>query len=342
MQINSTNRGDYVLFFSTWYNIHMTRKKPTLLSFLAVFILFIGIFVSLSSSVFAQTPTSSLQKNQLTSDDEVDLLDGKEATTSGTLEEIPTPTPTPRPDFTEGSEEVIGPLEELLEKQDLGTNVPTNFLKFAIRDAVGAGVPPNTIVLLLMLPAVAALIAGARHIIGLRGFGIFLPAALSVVFVAIGPVTGIFLFLVIVVASTIARILLRKSKIKLQYLPRMSLILWFVVLAVLGVIFAAPYIGRADLMDVSIFAVLILVLLAEDFSKVQLGKSAKTAINITIETLILSLVAFVFLTLTSVQNFALLHPEVFLTSVAIFDIIVGKFIGLRFIEFWRFRKIITG
>jgi len=44
------------------------------------------------------------------------------------------------------------------------------------------------------LPAATALIAASRHLIGLRGFGIFLPAALSVSFVAIGPLLGIVVF----------------------------------------------------------------------------------------------------------------------------------------------------
>ncbi len=252
------------------------------------------------------------------------------------------PSPTPRPDLTQITEETVGPLEKLLAEQRLGPVWPTNPIKYAIRGAVEAGVPPNTIVLLLLLPVIAAIIAAARHIIGIRGFGIFLPAALSVVFVATGPVVGIILFLIIVAVSTITRLILRKLKIKLQYLPRMALLLLFVVMGVLAVLFATPVIKQPDLTNVSIFPVLVLVLLAEDFSKVQIGKSAKTAINLTTETLILSLASYVFLTLKPLQEFALLRPEILLFSVAIFDFFLGKYVGLRFIEFWRFRKLISG
>lgn len=253
----------------------------------------------------------------------------------------PQPTPEPRPDLTQKSDEIIGPLEKLLKDQELGKLQIGNFAKYAIRNAISAGVPANTIVLLLLLPVVAAIIAAARHLIGLRGFGIFLPAALSVVFVATGPVVGIGLFLIIVVVSTLVRILMRKVKFKLQYLPRMALMLWFVTLSVLGVLFAAPVLRISGITNVSIFPVLILSLLAEDFTKVQLGKSAKTAINLTTETLILALISFVFLTLEPLQQFALLNPEILLLSVAVFDFIVGKYVGLRFMEYWRFRKLIN-
>ncbi|MCB1118279.1 MAG: hypothetical protein KDK50_06850, partial [Chlamydiia bacterium] len=218
---------------------------------------------------------------------------------------------------------------------------PTNFMQYAIRNAVSAGVPANTIVLLLLLPLIATIIALARHLVGLRGFGIFLPAALSVVFLAIGPVVGIALFLIIVAVSTITRLFIRKFKIKLQYLPRMAMILWVVVLAVLGVLFTAPIIQSPGIVNVSIFPVLILVLLSEDFTKVQLGKSINTAINLTTETLILSLVSYIFLTLQPIQSFALLNPEMLLLGVFIANLLIGKYVGLRFLEYWRFRKLIN-
>lgn len=252
-----------------------------------------------------------------------------------------TPVPTPRIDITQSTEQALGPLEELLQAQNLDSIWPVNHLKYAIRAAVDSGVPANTIVLLLLLPLVAAVIAAARHLIGLRGFGIFLPAALSVVFVATGPFVGIGLFLVIVFVSTLARIAMRRAKIKLQYLPRMALILWFVILGVLSVLFLAPLLNFQDIASVSIFPVLILALLAEDFSRVQLGKNAKTAINITTETLILALISYLFLTFEPLQRFALLNPEMVLLTVALFDYFVGKYVGLRFVEYLRFRQLIT-
>lgn len=244
-------------------------------------------------------------------------------------------------DLTEPTEEEISELRSVLEAQDPGS-VYTNPLKHAIRSSVESGVPVNTIVLLLLLPLVAALIAAARHIIGLRGFGIFLPAALSVVFVATGPIVGLGLFFIIVLLSTAARMFLRKTKVKLQYLPRMALILWLVVLGVLGALFTAPLLKRPALAGVSIFPVLFLVLLAEDFTRAQLGKSVRTAISLTSETLILSLASFGVLTFKPVQIYALLHPEQLLLLVAVFDFLAGKYMGLRFLEFWRFRRLISG
>ena len=262
---------------------------------------------------------------------------------------VPSPTPTatleptpiaPPVDITQKSMESLGPLERLLESQELGSVWPFNPVKYAIRGAIDAGVPANTLVLLLLLPIVTFVIAFSRNVVGIRGFGIFLPAALSVVFVATGPVVGIGLFLVIVAVSTHVRMVLRKLKVKLQYLPRMSFIFWAVVFAVLGVLFLAPVLNFPSLANVSIFAVLVLILLAEEFSRVQLGKSAKTAANLTFETLILSLISYLFLTLHPLREYVLLRPEISLISVAIADLVLGKYTGLRVMEFYRFRKLI--
>lgn len=303
------------------------KKLIFLLAFAWAFFAFVPSIYA-QRKIITATPTPTLQITEAT---ESALV----------VTESLTPEPI-RTDLTQKTDESTEPLKKILDGQELGSVFPFNPIKYAIRNAVNAGVPANTIVLLLLLPLVAAFIAMARNIIGVRGFGIFLPASLAVSFVATGPLVGIGLFLVIVGVSTATRIFLRKLKLRIQYLPRMALILWAVVAGVLGILFLAPFIGSTTLENVSIFAVLILALLAEDFTRVQLGKSARVAVALTSETLVLSLFSFMFLTSQALQEFALLHPESLLIGVAIFDLLLGQYVGLRFMEYWRFRKLISG
>ena len=120
----------------------------------------------------------------------------------------------------------------------------------------------------------------------------------------------------------------------------MALIFWFVSFAVLGVLFAAPLIRWTALSNVSILAVLFLALLAEDFTRIQLGKGFKTAMSLTTETLILALISFAVLTFRPVQEFAILKPEIYLLAIFVFDLLLGRYAGLRLMELWRFRKLI--
>lgn len=241
---------------------------------------------------------------------------------------------------------LLGTSREFVQIQgELGNQNPDgiffNPLKHVIRNAISSGVPAETIVLLLLLPLVASFIAGSRHLIGIRGFGIFLPSALAASFVEIGPLAGIFLFLVIVSIATLMRIFLRKVKFRLQYLPRMALILWTTVLCVLALFVLVPkFTNNPEIASVSIFPVLILILLSEDFIRVQLGKSLRSAVMLTSETLILSLFAYSFFESKFLQGFALLNPEVFLILIFAFNIFLGRYSGLRLREVWRFRRLL--
>ncbi len=300
--------------------------------FVALIILFFGLF--LPDSSHAQTQVPGRTKPNFLS-----ITPAPSASPSATFVPKEIPRITPRPDITTKTTETIEPLKLILSNQKLGHRY-LNPVKYAIRSSVAAGVPPNTIALLLLLPVVATIIAGARHLVGIRGFGIFLPAALSVVFVAIGPVTGLALFLVIISVSTATRLIFRKIKIRLQYLPRTALILWATIVGVLGILFLAPIINGQFFSNVSIFPVLILTLLAEDFTKTQIGKSFKTAFSLTAESLVLALVSFLFLSTEEAQKLVLLNPEWSLIITALVDFLLGKYKGLRIREYWRFRKLI--
>ena len=77
-----------------------------------------------------------------------------------------------------------------------------NPLQYVIWRAVERGVPATNLVLILAFPMAATMIAASRHLLGLRGFGIFIPAALAVAFVASGMGPGLMLLAVILGVTT--------------------------------------------------------------------------------------------------------------------------------------------
>lgn len=212
-----------------------------------------------------------------------------------------------------------------------------NPLQYLIGRAVEQGMPATNLVLILAFPIAATMIAASRHLIGLRGFGIFIPAALAVAFVASGIGPGLMLLGVILTVTTIGRMGLRW--LKLQYLPKTALLLWLASLGVLGVMVAAAEVGVKEMAAVGIFPVLILILLAESFSEVQATKSMRTAVSLTLETIVLALMAAGVLSLEAVQRWVLLNPELVVVIVAVADVFMGKYTGLRLKEYWRFKGL---
>lgn len=291
-------------------------------------------FFLLVKPIQAQTVQPLLIPSVATISSQEATESAQEATPSSIVEKVIEK----KPDLTEPTSTAKGKLEKYLSDQKIQPLGITNFLSYAIREAVRQGVPANTIVLLLLFPLVAALIASARHIIGLRGFGIFTPAIISVAFLATGIVAGLLLFGTILFVATLARMFLRK--LRLQYLPRMALLLWFVSLGVLAVIFLSPVIALPNLTTVTIFPILIMILLAEDFIDVQSGGNMREAITVTIETLLMALFCYFVMNLEILQKFVLTNPELTVLGIAVYDIFVGKYVGLRLMEYWRFRQII--
>lgn len=215
----------------------------------------------------------------------------------------------------------------------------TNPLQYLIWRAMERGVPATTLVLVLAFPMAAAIIAASRHLIGLRGFGIFIPAVLAVALVASGIGSGLVLFGAILMMATIGRLVVKR--LGLQYLPRMALLLWFVSLGVFGVVAVAPDLGWGKTTAMGIFPVLIMILLTESFMEVQMTKSIRSAVDVTVETMVLALMAAGILSLNLVQRLVLLYPEITVISVAVFDLFMGKYVGLRLKEYVRFKRLVA-
>jgi len=307
-----------------------------MISLIAVITLLVG-FLTQVNPASAQTRIPLLEEEIV-----LEATDSSEATPEATLaspsaETVQKIQEKKDQDITETEGEQKSKLVRYLEENPLKNKNVTNMLQQAIRNAVKEGVPPNVIVLVLLFPLVSSVIAASRHIIGLRGFGIYIPAVLSIALVSTGVFEGIGMFLVIVLVAIPAKKIL--SKFKLPYLPRTAILLWFVSLAILGILLLAPLINMVTLMTVNIFSIMILVLLAENFLDAQARTKPIDAIALTLETLGLALLSGMILQWEDLQKFALLQPELLIIFVFAINFIVGKFVGLRFSEYFRFRSL---
>lgn len=261
-----------------------------------------------------------------------------EATESATASGIVEKVVEKKPDLTEPEGEVKTKLEKLLEDNPVKKLSWNNFMRYTIFQAVKDGVPVNTIVLIMLFPLVVTMVTASRHMVGLQGLGILTPSLLAVAFVATGIGSGVLLFAVILVVATLTRMLLRK--LKLQYLPRMALLLWFVSLGVFLSFVATSHFNLGSLSTVGIFPILILMLLAETFIDVQVGRSMREAMSLIVTTFGVAFVTSLIIALDSVQRWMLLYPEAIFFGVGLFDLYMGKYVGLRVVEILKFRQVL--
>ena len=295
----------------------------------------LGLFLSSSMLVVLTPPVLAQTSTESTISAEIDSISTRSAQQSSPREDITLPPQNREENTTEQAPKTGLSLvaEELPESFSL-----VQPLRWSLRQAVDRGVPANILVLLILFPMTAALVALFRHVIGLEGFGIYTPAAMAIAFVSMGFIRGLFLFAIVLISTTIGRAWVQT--LKLQYLPRASLVLWFVSLIMLGVMVVSPFIPISNLSAVGIFPLLILVLLGEQFMSVQGSLNLRRAIEMTIETIILASISALLLRTFQVQAFVLRLPELALLLTLGVNLLVGKYTGLRLTEMFRFHSLL--
>lgn len=199
------------------------------------------------------------------------------------------------------------------------------------------GVPQDTVVLLLMLPLIATVIALFRQVIGIKSFGIYTPLIIIFAFVAIGLKYGVAIFISVLLTGMVMRFVLKKFR--LLYLPRVAITLTIVVFVILGILVAGGSLKRTGLAAASIFPLLIMITIVEKFIAAQIEKGGKTAFLLALETLIISLVGFYIATWQTLIKAIMAYPWLILLMVP-FNLFLGKWSGLRLSEYWRFREVI--
>jgi hypothetical protein len=241
-------------------------------------------------------------------------------------------------DITDTTGETRGKLSTFLGENPIGPLSWHNFLQHAIRDAVSKGLSASIIVLLLLFPIIASIIAASRHVVGLRGFGIYIPAVLSVAFVSTEIVTGIIIFVAVIFASIISRAIVQKFR--LPYLPRTAMLLWGVSIFILALLIFSSQMTFFQLLTINIFPILIIIILTENFMNSQLFTSQREALKIALETLFIAIICSLIISQEGIQKFVLLWPELVLVATVVVNYLIGKYTGLRLIELARFSTVL--
>lgn len=241
-------------------------------------------------------------------------------------------------DITETSGQKKSVLAAHLDNHPIGPAAWNNIVQKAIRKAVANGMPANIIVILLIFPVIASLVALSRHIIGLKGFGIYIPAVLSVAFVSTGVGTGVTVFIAVLASALLSRPILKK--LKLPVLPRTAMLLLSVSTAILALMLVASVYSIDMVLNLSIFPLLIIILLTENFMETQLFNSQKEALQITFETLLTAVLCSLIIGSQEIQKFVILRPELTLLGVVLINLAIGKYTGLRLLEYLRFRDLL--
>lgn len=218
--------------------------------------------------------------------------------------------------------------------QDFGI---LNTFSFGITFLVNRGVPINSITLILMLPVIATILSFSRQVIGMKAFGLVTPTMTTLSFLVLGLQYGLLIFSAVLISGTLTRLFLRR--LHLLYLPRMALVLTSASIAILLVFGLGATTDASILASFSIFPILMLTLLAEEFIALQFKSGAKTAFTVTTWTLVLSIGCYFIVSWQLFRTVIVSYPEITLFTIPL-NILLGRWSGLRLTEYIRFRHLL--
>ncbi len=228
--------------------------------------------------------------------------------------------------------------------------MPWNFLSYFISVLIEKGIPDNTIALILLLPVIATVITFMKQFVGLTTMGIFTPMVITLSFLVIGMNFGLVVLLMILLVGTLVRQSLNKAR--LLYIPKMAIVIASAAIMLLLLLIVSLYFDsfNASFLSISIFPMVILSTLVERFISIKTERGLKTAIVLMTETVIVSIIAYIVVggsvdigivsfQFDWVRNLMLNFPELVFLLVLL-NVLLGRWTGLRLLEFVRFKEII--
>ncbi len=236
----------------------------------------------------------------------------------------------------EQSEERARRINELFSKRSIESPTVLNFVAYAVQHSVKAGVPPNTVILILLLPLLATAVVFFRHVVGVPSLAMLLPVALAITLVATGLAAGLILLATIILSSTLARLILRK--VRIMQFAKMALTIFIVSVGILATLTISAQIGILSVTQISIFPVLLLILLSQNIVELQIDRTFTDMVMISAITISLGVLGYFLLSYEPIRNFIILYPESILLVVPL-NILIGRYFGLRFTEYFRFAPI---
>jgi hypothetical protein len=213
---------------------------------------------------------------------------------------------------------------------------PWNVLSWFVNSMLARGVPSQTVILLLVLPVIAMILAFLKQVVGITTLGLYTPAVIALSFLALGWPVGVLFLLLIIIAGYATRAMVRR--LRLLYIPKVAIVLTVVSLTLLVLMGVVVLFTDFTFTRETIFILLIMSTLAESFLALKTEQGMMQAVSGVGETVLAALICVFIVQWNVFQSIILAYPELILLTVIV-DVLLGKWTGLRLVEYFRFKEV---
>lgn len=199
------------------------------------------------------------------------------------------------------------------------------------------GIPLNLLKIILMLPVGALVVVVMRNVVGLETYGVFLPALIAAAARSTGIGWGLAGFALILLLANLVRMGI--ERLRILHTPKLAVILTAVVLLLLATSIVGVRYGFTEIAHVSLFPIAILTLTTERFATAVVEQGSREAFKTLGATMLVVWLCYRVMDSPALQGIVLAFPESLLVVVAA-DLWVGRWMGIRLLEYVRFRSLI--
>ena len=191
----------------------------------------------------------------------------------------------------------------------------------------------NLLRTLLLLPLAALLITIFRNVIGVKTFGILLPALIGLALVNINLITGLLAFAVVISLVTLLHMYLEKWS--LLHIPKVAIILTCVIILLICLSCLGSVLDWVVAQMMIFLPIVIVSITAERFAKILIDENLNDALKMLFNTLGIALVTCLIFKSKVLLGIFLTYPELYL-SILLVKLLLGRWIGMRVLEYNRF------
>lgn len=193
------------------------------------------------------------------------------------------------------------------------------------------------IYLVLIIPFLLVGIIIFKHLIGLGTTGILIPTTITLLFLKLSFIPTIILIVIFLITNLILSKLIYIYN--LHYTPRLVLvtIINIIIIIITTNIFISYKLVNIETND--IMFIIFFILISEKLINIILSKDFSEYKMSLLNTLVFSIISYIFFSLAITKTFILSYPEIILLFIPI-SFIIWRFTGLRMTEYFRFKEVI--
>jgi hypothetical protein len=214
-------------------------------------------------------------------------------------------------------------------------NTDADFLEYTLY-----GLPlqtQQTFMIMVMIPIGVLVILVLRNLGGLQTLGTFTPVLIALAFREMQLGYGIVFFTLITALGLMLRSYL--EHLKLQMLPRLSVVLTFVVVLIAAISLFSHKLGLERGLSVALFPMVILTMTIERLSITWEERGGGHAMKVAVGTLFAATLAHLLMSVPELNYFIFTFPAVLMILVG-FMLAMGRYRGYRLTELFRFKAFL--